>query len=175
VTPLIRNGPAAGSVRNRRHDQTVARDDFHTPDHTHSIPADPGDLRAKGKRVTRQRQLIWDAFTAEAERHLSAEDVVERVRTQLPQVNASTVYRTLDLLVAEGFLLRTDLGTDRAYYEPARGHAHHHLVCERCGRVEHFHDELLGDLRERIKASSGYELGAGEITLFGLCADCQAS
>ena len=143
--------------------------------HTHAAPTGPVDLRAKGKRLTRQRRLIWEALTAEADRHLSAEDVVERVRSQLPNVNASTVYRTLELLVGEGLLLRTDLGTDRAYYEPAHEHAHHHLVCERCGAVQHFHDELLGDLRERISASSGYVLGAGEITLFGVCANCQAT
>ena len=35
-----------------------------------------------------------------------------------PGVNTSTVYRTLDLLVEDGLLLRTDLGGDRAYYEP---------------------------------------------------------
>jgi Fur family transcriptional regulator, ferric uptake regulator len=153
----------------------VARNDRLPPEHEHTTRAGPSDLRAKGKRLTRQRQVIWEALTAEADQHLSAEDVVERVRSQLPQTNASTVYRTLDLLVAEGLLLRTDLGTDRAYYEPAREHAHHHLVCQNCGAVQHFHDELLGDFRQRITASSGYTLGTGEITLFGLCTDCRTS
>lgn len=153
----------------------VPREHSRTEPHTHEVRAGPSDLRPKGKRLTRQRQLIWEALTAEADRHLSAEEVVERVRSQLPRVNASTVYRTLDLLVAEGLLLRTDLGTDRGYYEPAREHAHHHLVCQNCGAVQHFHDELLGDLRKNIKVSSGYNLGANEITFFGLCAKCQAT
>jgi Fur family transcriptional regulator, ferric uptake regulator len=88
-------------------------------------------------------------------------------------VNASTIYRTLDLLVEEGFLLRTDLGGDRAYYEAAHEHAHHHLVCENCGTVQHLHDEQLGDLRERIKTTSGFALGHGEITLYDLRTNCQ--
>jgi Fur family transcriptional regulator, ferric uptake regulator len=100
--------------------------------------------------------------------------VVDRVRAQMPQVNPSTIYRTLDLLVDEGLLLRTDLGGDRAYYEPAREHAHHHLVCERCGSVQHLHDEELGDLRARVEAGTGFALGRGEITLHGLCASCRA-
>jgi Fur family ferric uptake transcriptional regulator len=141
----------------------------------HQAGAGPSELRAKGRRLTRQRQLIWNAFVADPERHLSAEDVVEQVRAQLPQVNASTVYRTLELLVDEGFLLRTDLGRDRAYYEPAREHAHHHLVCERCGAVQHLHGNELGDLRVRIKRSSGFELGPGELTFFGLCRTCTTS
>jgi len=144
-------------------------------EHVHETGAGPHELRAKGRRLTRQRAVIWATLTSEPEHHLSADDVVERVRAELPQVNASTIYRTLDLLVAEGLVLRTDLGGDRAYYEPAHEHAHHHLVCERCGAVEHLHDEQLGDLRERVRADTGFVLGSAEITLFGLCADCASN
>ena len=96
-----------------------------------------------------------------------------QVRTQLPRVNTSTIYRTLDLLVDEGLLLRTDLGSDRAYYEPSHDHPHHHVICERCGSVTHLHDETLGDLRTRIRSASGYALGSREISFFGLCESCQ--
>jgi Fur family ferric uptake transcriptional regulator len=125
--------------------------------------------------MTRQRELIWETLTSEPERHLSADDLVESVRGRMPQVSPSTVYRTLDLLVDEGLVLRTDLGGGRGYYEPAREHAHHHLVCERCGTVVHLHDEELGDLRRRVRSSTGYVLGVGEITLFGVCPACQAA
>jgi Fur family transcriptional regulator, ferric uptake regulator len=151
----------------------VTGDDATPRAHAHVTVGGPDELRAKGRRLTRQRQLIWETFTAEPERHLSAENVVERAREQLPRVNASTIYRTLDLLVDEGLLLRTDLGSDRAFYELAREHAHHHLVCDRCGAVEHLHDEALGDLRERVRAGSGFAVGAREITLFGLCERCR--
>ena len=141
--------------------------------HEHGVPADPTELRVKGRRVTRQRRLIWDALSADPERHLSADDLVTSVRTELPRVNPSTVYRTLDLLVAEGLLRRTDLGSGRAFYEIAHEHAHHHVVCESCGAVAHFHDDVLGDVSRRIDAATGYALGEGEVTLFGLCPRCR--
>lgn len=144
----------------------------HVPDHSHELPADAALLRARGRRLTRQRLLIWEVLAEEPEQHLSAEHVVERVRVRLPAVNASTVYRTLDLLVAEGVVRRTDLGRDRAYYEPAHEHPHHHLVCERCGAVTHAHDDALGDLAERLASSYGFALGNRELTVFGTCADC---
>jgi Fur family transcriptional regulator, ferric uptake regulator len=133
-------------------------------------PEDPavGDLRRSGRRLTRQRAAIWDVFVADPERHLSAEDVA----AALPDVNASTVYRTLDVLVDEGLLRRTDLGGERRYYERVRGHAHHHLVCERCGAVEHVHDDVFGELGVRLRAETGFVLGDREITLFGLCSAC---
>jgi Fe2+ or Zn2+ uptake regulation protein len=144
-------------------------------DHVHAAPALPAALRGAGRRVTRQRREIWDALVAEPDRHLSADEIAERVRRRLPLVNPSTVYRTLDVLVDEGLLLRTRLGADRAFYEPAREHPHHHLVCERCGRVDHVHEEALGDLAGRLDAAAGFALGGAELTFFGLCADCRDS
>ena len=133
---------------------------------------DTAALRRSGRRLTRQRRVIWEVLVAEPGRHLSAEDVVERVRERLPGVNTSTVYRTLEILVDDGLLLRTDLGGDRAYYEPVRDHQHHHVVCERCGKVTHLHDGTLGDLAARVEQDSGYRLGEREISFFGICPSC---
>jgi Fur family ferric uptake transcriptional regulator len=124
--------------------------------------------------VTRQRTLIWQALTAEPDRHLSAGEVVARVREEMPRVNPSTVYRTLDLLVADGLVLRTDLGADRVFYEPAHDHRHHHLVCRTCGAVAHVHDEAIAGARARLEAASGFALGDEEITFFGVCPACRA-
>jgi Fur family transcriptional regulator, ferric uptake regulator len=143
--------------------------------HPHGAPAGPASLRSRGRRLTRQRQLIWEALVAEPDAHLSAEDVAARVRERSPAVNPSTVYRTLELLVEEGLVRRTDLGSSRSFYEPVHEHPHHHLVCERCGAVRHVHDDALGDLRTRVEASSGYALAPREITLFGTCPDCRGA
>jgi Fur family ferric uptake transcriptional regulator len=171
---VVRRGEPAGSVGARWHHPGVQRPRRTRRDHTHTAPPGPGALRSGGRRLTRQRQLIWEALTSEPDRHLSADELVERVRSELPRVNASTVYRTLDLLVEEGLVRRADLGRDRAFYEPAADHPHHHLVCERCGAVVHLHDEALGDLRGRIEAASGYTLSAAELTFFGTCPACSS-
>jgi Fur family ferric uptake transcriptional regulator len=151
----------------------VARPHDHAPDHTHAPEAGEAALRRRGRRLTRQRRLIWDVVAGEPDGHLSAQDVTDRVHERAPSVTPSTVYRTLDVLVEAGLVLRTDLGEDRVFYEPAYEHHHHHLVCERCGAVRHVHDDVLGDLRERVEASSGYRLGRRELTLFGLCPACR--
>jgi Fur family ferric uptake transcriptional regulator len=153
----------------------VASHDEHLADHSHALPAGEAVLRARGRRLTPQRRMIWEALAAEPDRHLSVAEVTERVRARVPSVTPSTVYRTLDVLVEAGLALRTDLGGDRVFYEPAHEHPHHHLVCERCGAVRHVHDDVLGDLRTRIEAGSGYALAPREITLFGTCPDCRGA
>lgn len=142
--------------------------------HFHAPQPGPSSLRARGRRLTRQRELIWSALTAEPDAHLSADQIAARVHEQLPGVNPSTIYRSLDVLVTEGLVLRTRLGVDRTFYEPAHDHRHHHVVCRACGAVAHVHDEMFGgDLRARVDAACGYALGDEEITLFGSCPTCR--
>lgn len=141
-------------------------------EHEHGPPRGPDALRPRGRRLTRQRQLVWEALTAEPDQHLSAENVVTLVQAELPSVNLSTVYRNLELLVDEGLARRTELGRDRAFYEPTHEHPHHHLVCEHCGDVTHVHSAALGDLGRCVHAATGFALSDREITLFGRCARC---
>ena len=143
-------------------------------EHTHRPPG-PDALRQAGRRLTRQRRLIWDALVERPDSHLSADDVVERVRTQLPTVDPSTVYRTLDMLVREGLVRRTDLGTGRAFFEPTQEHLHHHVVCERCGAIVHLHDEEVGDVRQRVERASGYTLSRSDLSFYGLCPACSGA
>jgi Fur family ferric uptake transcriptional regulator len=168
MSRLIRNNPWTGSI-GRWHDRPVPVDHGH--DHPPGLG--PETLRSQGRRLTRQRQAIWAVLVSQPDAHLSADEVVEQVRDELPDVNPSTVYRTLDLLVEEGLVVRSELGGDRAYYEPASEHAHHHVVCERCGAVVHMHDDVFGDLAQRVETASGYELGSRPITLYGLCPTCR--
>lgn len=140
--------------------------------HQHDLPS-ASVLQERGKRLTVQRAAIWDVLVARPDLHLSADEVATQVKGRLPQVNPSTVYRTLDVLVEEGLVRRTDLGTGRAVFEPAHEHKHHHLVCDGCGVVVHVHDDVLGPLAPRIEEQSGFRLGDRELTLFGLCSDCQ--
>jgi Fur family ferric uptake transcriptional regulator len=132
-------------------------------------------LRQRGRRLTRQREAIWEVLTASPDTHLGADEIADRVRALQPGVNASTVYRSLEVLVEEGFVRRSDFGTGRTLFEPAHEHLHHHLVCESCGCVMHVHDHELGDLGERLERRFGFRLTRRETTLFGLCQACSSA
>ena len=75
-------------------------------------------------------------------------------------------------LLEEGLVLRTDLGSGRAYYELATDHPHHHVVCSECGGVAHFHEDALTRARVEIERASGFRLAASELTFVGLCPGC---
>lgn len=146
----------------------------HPHGHTHAPPQGPASLRARGRRLTRQRELIWAALTAEPDAHLSADQIAARVHQDLPGVNSSTIYRSLDVLVEEGLVLRTQLGGDRTFHEPAHHHRHHHVVCRSCGAVAHVHDDCFAGLSALLHSACGYTLTEDEITVFGTCPSCSS-
>jgi len=127
-------------------------------------------LQDMGYRLTPQRTLVWDVLRQQ-DSHMSAEDVCARVQQQFPHINMSTVYRTLELLVALGLVRETHLGPTRRFFEVEEEIPHHHLVCDRCGEVAHLHDEDLGTLDPLLRHERGFAVR--ELTVFGRCRNCQ--
>lgn len=131
-------------------------------------------LRRAGCRPTAQRLLVLQALGGGG--HVTADDILVHARERYPSINPSTVYRTLDALVAAGIARRTDLGSDRLYFEVARTHRHHHVVCQECGAVEHLHDAALAALAPAVAAETGYRLTPDqEIAIPAICPACQSA
>lgn len=142
--------------------------------HTHDSRslADIASIRASGRRVTRQRALIWDALLHAEGRHLSAREIARSVRAAAPDLHQATIYRALDVFVEEGLVRRSELGDGPALFELAAEHRHHHVVCTTCGAVVHVHDDALRGALAKVASESGYELGDAELTFYGRCPAC---
>jgi Fur family ferric uptake transcriptional regulator len=128
-------------------------------------------LRRVGQRVTPQRLVILGAMEPGA--HLSADEVFARVEPQLPGVNRSTVYRTLELFRDLGLVSMTDLGGGARQFELIDA-PHHHLICHRCGAILELDDALVGPLRDAIRARYRFTPAIDHLALFGFCAACEA-
>ena len=57
-------------------------------------------LRGRGYRITPQREMIIQALL-QSEWHMTAEEIYQQVQAFTQATNIATVYRTLELLVAE--------------------------------------------------------------------------
>ena len=131
-------------------------------------------LREQGYRLTPQRNLIWEVLR-DAGRHMTAEEITTAVNKHLPDVNVSTVYRTLALLVSLELVVETRLESNTCYYEVSAEPTHHHFVCSRCGAVGHFHDDLLAPVHRELTEQHGFTVSLVQVTAIGLCRDCQAT
>ena len=129
-------------------------------------------LREQGYRLTPQRNLIWEVLR-DAGRHMTAEEVAAEVRRTLPDVNVSTVYRTLELLVSLDLVVETRLEGSVCYYEVSPEPTHHHFVCTECGSVGHFSDELLAPVHAELTQRRSFDVSHIQVTAFGLCKECR--
>jgi Fur family ferric uptake transcriptional regulator len=131
-------------------------------------------MRDRGFRVTPQRQLILDAICAGGG-HTTLEEIYARVHCQAPAVNRATVYRTLDFLLKLRLVVAADLGGGRTVYEIAGEVPHHHLVCRACGACQELPHTAVQRLMARVARDQSFQIDMDHITLFGLCAECQAA
>jgi Fur family ferric uptake transcriptional regulator len=95
---------------------------------------------------------------------------------RLPRVGRATVYRALDQLESLGLVQRVALGAEAAGYEriDPEGRHHHHIVCERCGRVIAFQDERLERAIVALGKRPDFRVSSHEVTLRGECSNCVA-
>jgi Fur family ferric uptake transcriptional regulator len=128
--------------------------------------------RTPARRQTKQRRLIYDAVCA-AKSHPTAEAVYDRVRRAMPGVSLGTVYRNLQLLVADGRLRSWTRG--RATRYDADLTPHDHFLCESCGLLLDL-DRAGGPLAaERRLEARGFEVRGRILDLIGLCRNCRGA
>jgi Fur family ferric uptake transcriptional regulator len=128
-------------------------------------------LRERGQRMTPQRQLILEAVQA-MEGHISVEAVHARVAVRFPQVNISTVYRTLELLQDLGLVTHTHFDDGIAQYHRADEGLHQHLVCRGCGSEQELDLKVLQPLGSELRRRYGFEADLAHFALVGLCRQC---
>ncbi len=131
-------------------------------------------LHRKGLRNGGARRAVIELLAAQ-DCCLTAQEIFDRLRASGRRVGIASVYRVLELLTSEGLVQRIDLGAGSARYEPIHtgGGHHHHLVCDRCGKVDAFEDLQLEHAIGRLEQTSGYAVAGHDVVLHGACGACR--
>jgi Fur family ferric uptake transcriptional regulator len=133
-------------------------------------------LRARGKRITRQRQAIVD-HVARRHEHFDAEQLLADLRRTPAGAGASrpTVYRTLAEMVEAGLLHKMVLD-GRAVYEHDYGYPQHdHLYCTACRSLIEFSSAEVAAIRDAVAARQRFLARGHRLIVTGVCAACRTS
>ena len=125
-----------------------------------------------GRALTPQRQAVL-RVVAESDGHLTANEIFEAARRELPSISFATVYNSLKYLKEAGLLHEINFGKGSSRYdrETAR---HDHAVCSRCGKLVDFDLAETPQLIHAAARRSRFKPESIHLTLVGLCPDCQA-
>ena len=133
-------------------------------------------LQTRGKRITRQRQMIVEHVSSHHE-HFDAEQLLADLRRTREGAKASrpTVYRTLTEMVDAGLLKKMVLG-GRAVYEHDYGYPQHdHLYCTSCHKLIEFSSDELLRIRDAVAAKHQFRAQGHRLIVSGICADCRST
>jgi Fur family ferric uptake transcriptional regulator len=136
-------------------------------------------LSGSGHRVTAPRRAILERIM-EYNQPFTSEQLFRDLGGDEGPIGRATIYRTVDLLLDDGWLARVHwsassaqpIPSEHAYVPAERGH-HHHMVCRNCGSTITFEgcniDDVLGGLTRRLN----FRIEGHWLEVYGLCQICQ--
>jgi Fur family ferric uptake transcriptional regulator len=133
-------------------------------------------FRQFGYKFTAQRQVVLDVLLEHPELHMSSEEICIHLRQKKIRIGQSTVYRTLTMLEKMRIVRRVNLEDGLTRYElfdHEEDHAHHHLICTKCGLVTDIKSDLLKDLEQQILQEYHFEVTDHCLRFLGLCENCR--
>ncbi|HEY7756157.1 MAG TPA: Fur family transcriptional regulator [Actinomycetota bacterium] len=127
-------------------------------------------LRERGLRMTPQRRAIV-AEIMRTQGHISPTELVRKVQSEMPGVNASTIYRTLSTLEEVGVLAHAHL-EGGAEYHRAEEAGHVHLTCSSCGSEDDLSIDEADELVRLIQRRHAFQPDLTHFAIGGLCTTC---
>jgi Fur family peroxide stress response transcriptional regulator len=103
-------------------------------------------LRQKGLKVTPQRIAVYEAVV-NLKNHPTAEQIIEYIKKNHPNISVATVYKVLEFLIENGLIQKVKNEEDIMRYD-ALTKKHHHLYCTESNRIEDYEDPELDRLIE---------------------------
>lgn len=127
-------------------------------------------FRARGLRVTPQRQAIFRLLQGN-DRHPTVEELFDSAAAEMPTISRKTVYQTVHDLESMGEVALLDLGTGSVRVDPNVEAPHHHLICNRCGKVRDIVVDVTS-LALPARRRRGFTVSDVEVHYRGICDDC---
>ena len=130
-------------------------------------------LSEHGVRNTRQRSAILQVLLS-SDVPLSAERIHEKTREADAEINLSTVYRFLEMMVEKTLATKSfNIEHGRTTFELSNPHHRHHLTCTHCGEIVVIRECPLSSLCRSLEEDTGFSVTGHRIELFGVCPNCQ--
>lgn len=122
--------------------------------------------------MTPQRELIFRSFF-EMDRHVSVDELYDRVRAKDQTVGYSTVWRNLKLICKVGLAEEVNLGDGVTRYDRVTQAPHGHLYCTECKELVEFEAEDVLKFLTSVAQEHRFETDSIKIELQGVCSRCR--
>ena len=117
--------------------------------------------------MSKQKKLILEIIK-NSEIHLTAEEIYNEAKKQIPSISLGTVYRNLGSLADELEVKKVKTPQGKFIYDKSIK-PHGHEICPGCGRVIDYNSN---DVNEVLKRDFGDRLISYDFVLNAFCDEC---
>lgn len=128
-------------------------------------------LRDRGLKATPARVAVLSLFSVNA-KPLSIQNILDQIKSA--SADQATIYRITEAFKTAGLIREVNLEHGHAHFELNTKEHHHHIVCERCGKVVDISNCDLDQLQKEVLKKSGFHtIHRHSLEFFGICQQCQ--
>lgn len=120
--------------------------------------------------LTKQREVVLQVIRDSRE-HLTANEVFDNAKGLLPTISFATVYNSLRFLKDAGHIAEIQFGNGASRFDKMTSR-HDHALCNKCGKLVDMELDLPAELVKLAAEYSQFKPESLELTLRGLCPDC---
>ncbi len=120
--------------------------------------------------LTKQREVVLQVIQNAAQ-HLTANEVFDHAKGLLPTISFATVYNSLRYLKDAGHIAEIQFGNGASRFDKMTSR-HDHALCNKCGKLVDMQLKLPAELVKFASELSKFKLESIEVTLRGICPDC---
>lgn len=122
-------------------------------------------------KVTKSRVAILEILERKKQ-PVDVAEIAQALEESKIATDLVTIYRILEIFTEHHLIERVDFGEGKFRYELAKG-KHHHLICEKCGRIEEIRDCPISEIENSIAKTHHFQVKRHTLEFFGLCSSCQ--
>ena len=128
-------------------------------------------LKARGFKMTPQRELIIRSFF-ELGKHVSVDELYQKVRSHDKAVGYSTVWRNLKLICRIGLAEEVNVGDGITRYDRVTKTPHGHLYCQKCKSFTEFDATAIVGIMNSVAKGNKFMADGFKIEIHGYCRNC---
>lgn len=123
-------------------------------------------------RMTNQREVILRELRS-SKKHLSADELYELVKKDMPRISLATVYRNLEILSEAGMIKKLEISGRQKRFDYDI-EEHDHIYCVECHRVDNL-DMSSRQIysKDDLSEKSGYSVMGYRLEFTGVCPACK--
>ena len=130
-------------------------------------------LKAFGQKGSEIKEQILRVLFA-SKSHLNAQEICTKIyENYKSEVSMTSIYSFLNFLESH-HLANSFEENGIKKFELNLKSSHDHLICEVCGKIVDFKDEMIEQRQEQICKERNFIEQSHTMILYGICGDCQA-